>query len=146
MNPMVIHGDVEALVRDVIANLTPELVPYSVDGISTDLRGYSSGMRWIMITAEGGFTTPYNIINKPRIDVEVRAERRDVAHDMAQICHGTIFRAVPYTAFGATLSDVRTELGLVNVPDKEEEQSYRYLFSLRIVCTADPDSAPGAQS
>ncbi len=142
---MIIHGDAEALIVDVLENLTPELQLYSPT-ISTDLRNYQAGMRWVMVTAEGGNHAQWNVINKPRIDVEVRAERRDVAHQIAQICFGSIYRSVPYSAYGATLSQVKTELGLVNVPDKEEEESYRYLFSLRIVCTIHPDSAPGAQS
>lgn len=141
--PIVLHGDAEALIRDIVANHTPELELFDAT-VSTDLRGYNSGDRWVMITAEGGSYALFNVINKPRIDFEVRAERRDVAHNMAQICHATIFRAVPHRSHGAVLSDAKTELGLVNVPDKEEETSYRYLFALRIVCTADPDSAPGA--
>lgn len=145
-HPMIIHGDVMALMRDIIVNHTPELDLYDPFHVSSDLRGYNEGLRWIMITLEGGFTTPYNILNKPRIDIEVRADSRSTAHDMAQICHSTLFRAVPHRAYGATLSDVRTELGLVNVPDKEEVASYRYLFAIRAVCLVDPDSAPGAQS
>lgn len=145
MNPMIIHGDAEALIVDILTFHTPELDDFNPK-ISTDLRGYTEGVRWVMVTAEGGSKALWNVINKPRIDIEVRAERRDVAHDIAQICHGSIFRAVPHSAYGATLSEAKEELGLVNVPDKEEESGYRYLFSLRIVCNIDPDSAPGAQS
>lgn len=147
-NPMIIHGDVEALIIDILRNFTPELDEWNLTNISTDLRGYNSDseMRWIMLTAEGGATSQWNVISKPRIDFEVRAELRSVAHDIAQIVFGSIFRAVPHTAAGATMTSVKTELGLVNVPDKEEEASYRYIFSLRLSCTADPNSAPGAQS
>jgi hypothetical protein len=142
---MLIHGDAEALIVEVLRDATPELTSYA-PRVSTDLRGYSSGNRWIMVTVEGGAHVIYNIISKPRIDIEVRAERRDVAHDMAQICLGSLFRAIPYSAYGATLTEVLTELGLVNVPDKEEEESYRFIFSLRGTCTIDPASAPGAES
>lgn len=138
-HPMIIHGDIEALIRDIYVSATPELDPYE-PYVSTDLRGYDEGMRWVMVTAEGGFTTPYNILNKPRVDVEVRAENRSTAHDIAQICHSTLFRAVPYRAYGAVLSDVRTELGLVSVPDKEEIASYRYIFAIRAVCLVDRKS------
>lgn len=144
--PLVIHGDVEALIIEILEN-TSELQPYSPT-IATDLRNYEtdSGLNWIMVTAEGGAHTVFNVINKPRIDIEVRAGRRDIAHQITQICIGSIYRSVPYAAYGAFLSDIKTELGPVNVPDKEEEESYRYLFALRAVCTVDPDSAPGAQS
>lgn len=142
--PFVVHGDVEALIVEVLKN-APELSPYEPT-ISTDLRDYNESDRWVMVTVEGGAKEIWNVVNKPRIDFEVRAERRSVAHDMAQICEGAVFRAIPYSAFGATLCMVREELGLVNVPDKEEVESYRYIFSLRASCTAHPDSAPGAES
>src|SRR5690606_41131534 len=60
--------------------------------------------------------------------------------DIAQICLGSLFRAVPYSSNGATLSRLTTEMGLINVPDKEEAASYRYIFSLRATCTVHPDS------
>lgn len=145
MQPMVIHGDTEGLIVDILNNHTPELIPYGVT-ISTDLRGYDTGVRWVMVTLEGGFNSIWNVINRPRIDFQVRAELRSVAHDIGQICMASIYRAVPYSAYGATLSSVMTELGLTNVPDKEEEASYRYIFSIRATCTVDPDSAPGAES
>lgn len=146
MDPMIIHGDIEALLIDVLLNHTPELAPYALTRISTDLRGYSEGNRWVMITAEGGAHAQWNVISKPRIDFEVRAERRDVAQDISQICMGSVFRAVPSSAFGATLSEVKSELGLTNVPDKDEESSYRYIFSFRATCLVHPASAPGAPS
>jgi hypothetical protein len=142
MNPMVIHGDVEALIVDILNNHTPELAPFQVERISTDLRGYKAPDRWVMVTVEGGFHDIWNVISKPRIDVEVRAELRTTAHDIAQICLGSLFRAVPYSSNGATLSRLTTEMGLINVPDKEEAASYRYIFSLRATCTVHPDSAP----
>lgn len=138
---MIIHGDVEALIVDILQNHTPELAPFAPT-ISTDLRGYSEGVRWVKVTVEGGFHGIWNVISKPRIDVEVRAELRSTAHDIAQICLGSIYRSVPSSGYGATLSRVSTELGLVNVPDKQENVSYRYLFSLRATCTVHPDSSP----
>lgn len=144
--PFLQHGDVEALVIDILLNHTPELEPYDVVNISTDLRGYQAAMRWVKVTLEGGWTIIENIIRKPRVDMEVRAERRDVALDISNICIASLFRAVPHTAHGAVLSDIRTELEPVNVPDKEEEASYRYYMAFRLTCLIDFDSAPGAQS
>lgn len=136
MGEMLIHGDVEALIVQVLRN-TPELNVFSPT-ISTDLRGYSAGNRYVMVTAEGGSYAQWNTINKPRVDLEFRADRRDVAHDIGQICLAAVFAAVPYSAFGATMTEVKLELGLVNVPDKEEAESYRYLASVRVVCTIAP--------
>lgn len=138
-DPFVLHGDIEALIVEILNNHTPELSTYAPT-ISTDLRGYLTGDRWVVVTAEGGSHDLWNVISKPRIDFEVRGEVRSVAHDISQIVLASVFRAVPHTAFGETMSEVKTELGLTNVPDKEEAESYRYIFSLRLTCLVDPGS------
>lgn len=142
MNEMVIHGDVEALLVDIIQNSTPELASFGPPRVSTDLRDYQEGERWVAISVEGGLHDAWNLIWNPRLDVEIRAETRSLAHDISQIVFASLFRAVPHSAWGETLSEVKTELGLTKVSDKEEVASYRYVFSLRLTCLVDPSYQP----
>jgi hypothetical protein len=140
MTELIVHGDAEALIVSVLHDQTPELAPYSAR-VATDLRGYTAGSRWMMITIEGASMAQWNVLHKPRLDVEVRAERRDVAQKMAQIALASIFRAVGYQYAGAFLSEVKLETGLLNVPDKDEEESYRYIFAIRLTCTVAQDES-----
>ena|SRR5688572_1910034 len=138
-DPFIAHGDTEALVVHIFKNLTPELVGSGFT-FATDLKGYTQGMRWVWVSQEGTSKAQWNVINKPRIDVDVRGERRTVVKDAAEILEASIFRSVGVSGFGLTISRVVEETGITKVPDKEEESSYRYIFSLRLVCNFDPDS------
>lgn len=131
------HGDAEALVIQII-NDTPEL-PEDFR-VSTDLRGYSPTDRWVVVTQEGSSKAQWNVINKPRIDIEVRSERQSLSRDAAEIIEASIFRAVGVSAYGATLSQVKEEMGITRLPDKTEDVSYRYIFSLRLVVMIDPNT------
>lgn len=143
MSELIRHGDAEALVVHILTNLTPELsgiaLPFRV---STDLVGYNEGNRWIEVSQEGSAKSNWNIINKVRVDVSVRAESRNVARDAAEIAEASIFRAVGASAFGSTLSQVTEETGILRVPDVREDVSHRYIFSLRLVLMIDLASMP----
>lgn len=139
-DPFNLHGDVEALVIDILKNLTPELSTAGIEKISSDLKGYTSGMRWVMVSQEGSSKAQWNVINKPRIDVEVRAERRTVAKDIAEILEASLFRSVGVSGFGVTISRVVEETGITRIPDKEEDGTTRYLFAVRLTCMLHPES------
>lgn len=138
--PYINFGDAEAAVVDILINDTPELtnvVP--VANISTNLVGYIDGDRWIYVVQLTA-NERWPKINRPRIDVQVRAERRSVALDISNICLASIKRAMgTYSGFGLTITDVRTEQGLSRVPDPMIESS-RYVFALRL--TTVPYGAP----
>lgn len=139
MADMLVHGDAEALVRHILKNLTPELAGKNIT-FSTDLKGYTEGDRWVVVSQEGSSKALFNVINKPRIDIEVRSESRTVSKDIAEFAEASIFRAVGVSAWGCTLSNVSEETGIVRVPDKEEDASHRYLFALRLTCQLHPES------
>lgn len=143
MADMLIHGDSEALILHILKNLTAELVGKNIT-FSTDLNGYTEGDRWVVVSQEGGSKTLWNVINKPRIDIEVRSESRTVSKDISEIAEASIFRAVGVSAWGCTLTEVKEETGIVRVPDKEEDSSHRYLFALRLTCYLHPDSLESA--
>lgn len=133
------HGDAEAAIVHVLKNLTPELAGKSIT-VRPDLIGYQSGSRWIMVSQEGSSKAQWNVINKPRIDIEVRAEKRSVAKDMAEIAEASIFRSIGTSAVGVTISQVKEEMGITRVPDKEVTAVSRYIFSVRLTCNLHPDS------
>lgn len=134
-------GDTEAAIVDILTNHTPELD--LADGrprVSTNFIGYEYGMRWITVSQEGGFVRWPNI-NRPRIDIQVLAERRSVAHDIADICLASIRRWMGrYRGYGLVLTDAIVELGLTRVPDRRQEAD-RYIFALRLTTRPD-DSIP----
>lgn len=136
---MNVHGDVEALVVDILKNQTPELATAGFR-ISTDLKGYSSGLRWVWVSQEGSSKALWNVINKPRIDVDVRGDRRSIVKDAAEILESSLFRSVGVSGFGVTITSVKEETGITKVPDKEEEGTFRYLFSVRLACYLHPSS------
>lgn len=139
MEPFVQHGDSEALVIHILKNLTPEFDGKNVL-VRADLIGYAEGQRYIVVSQEGSSKAVWNVLNKPRVDCQVRAESRTAARDISEIAEASIFRAVGVSAYGATLSSVKEEMGITRIPDKEQETSTRYVFSLRLVCTIHPES------
>jgi hypothetical protein len=126
------QGDAEAALVDIFKNLTPELVFHSgVPVVSTNMIGYHTEQRRIVVIQEGSFED-WPIIDHPRIDVEVYAERRSVARDIAAICLASVkYQMGRYRGNGLFLSDVQVEQGLTRVPDKYEE-SVRYVFAVRL--------------
>lgn len=125
------HGDAEAAIVDIFLNETPELTPFGIARISTSMTGYTLGDRWIFVTQEGG-SEDWPAIDRPRIDVEVYAERRSVARDIAAICLASVkYNMGTYRGFGLFLSDAKVEQGLTRIPDKFQEET-RYYFSLRL--------------
>lgn len=135
----IVHGDAESLIIYILKNLTPELVDQNIK-FSTDLIGYTAGSRHVEVSQEGSSKAGWNIINKPRVDISVRAERRSVARAIAEVIEASIFRAVGTQYAGCSLSQVKEETGIMRVPDIQEVNSHRYLFALRLVVLQDTES------
>lgn len=137
-------GDTEAAVVDILDNLTPELE--FADGrprVSTNFIGYEVGDRWIVVSQEGGFVR-WPHINRPRIDVQVLADRRSVAHDIADICLASIRHQMGrYRGYGLFLTDAIVELGLTRVADRRQEAD-RYIFALRLTTVPDGTLTPAS--
>lgn len=130
--PTIIHGDVEAAVVEILLLDTPELfnvVPFS--NISTSMKGFTDGDRWIEVTLMGSSESTL-IISRPRIDIEVRAETRSVCCDIANICLASVKRQMGnYRGFGLAITDVKVEQGITRIPDPYIEES-RYTLALRL--------------
>lgn len=137
------HGDVEAAVVDILLNYTPELSVYPDLMISTNLVGYSFGSRFICVSQEGSIES-FPTIDRPRIDIEVFAERRSVARDISSIVLASLkYNMGRYRGNGLFLSDARVEQGLTRVPDKREECE-RYVFALRLTTRPDGTLIPSS--
>lgn len=137
----ILQGDAEGAVIDILKNDTPELPhypPHPTLHISTNLVGYRSEDRWIMVSQEGAIDK-WPKINRPRIDLQVYAERRSVAKDIIEICIASLKRAMgDYVGFGLVLCDVKLEQGATRVPDRLEETN-RYVAAVRLtVVPASP--------
>lgn len=132
----IIHGDAEAAVIDLLKNDSPELPhlpPHPPLTISGSMNGFDTGKRWIFVTQEGSFRRLPKI-DRPRIDVQVYAERNSIAKNIADRALASILRARGhYKGFGLRIVDVRLEQGLTEVPDKfQETEISRYIFAVRL--------------
>lgn len=126
----VVPGDAEAAVIDILKTLTPELAGKNIT-FSSDLVGYEPMARWVMVTQEGS-SADWPKIDKPRIDIEVYAENRTTARDIAALCQASVLRAMgTYSGKGLRITDAKVELGLTRVPDKLQEGA-RYILALRL--------------
>lgn len=127
---LIVPGDAEAAVIDILDNHTPELSGLGIT-FSSDLTGYEPGARWVMVTQEGS-SANWPKVDKPRIDIEVFAAVREDAHDIAALCQATVLRAMGnYSGKGLKITDAKVELGLTRVPDKLQETP-RYILALRL--------------
>ncbi len=127
------HGDAEAAVVDILLNYTDELA-FSTGRptISTNLIGYEFVDRWIMVSQEGSLDDARGIIDRPRIDIQVFAEKRTSARDIADICRASVmYQAGRYRGNGLFLASADLELGLTRVPDRRQGV-VRYIFGLRL--------------
>ncbi len=138
----IVHGDAEAAVVDILSNDTPELPHYPPNPsltISTNLVGFTPNDRWILIEQEGA-SEKWPKISRPRIDIDVFADRRSVAKDIIEICLASLKRAMgDYSGFGLFISDVKIEMGPTRVPDNLQEVA-RYVAAVRLTIVPNGDS------
>ncbi len=132
---LIIQGDSEAAIIQLIDEA--EEIADFVGGapeVRGDLNGYQAGARWITVQRQGG-SLFWPRIDKPRIDVNVFAETRTVAHDLAQVAQAVCLRGMgqAFPSANVFVSDITIETGLLRVPDPPTD-SHRYLFALRLTC------------
>lgn len=132
----IVFGDSEAATVDILQNAS-EVMAFSPVKITTDLVGYDRGMVWIEVTRQGGsYRFPRQ--DRPRIDIEVYAPKRSVAHDLIQVCQGVMFREQNnYTGKGVRYVACQVETGIFESTDKLTEE-YRYILSLRLIVKPAP--------
>lgn len=133
------QGDVEgAIINWLINDSHIASFPGGAPTVSSTFIGYNdkdpAKRRWVMVTREGGNLIWPNV-DKPRVDVQVLAESRTVAHALAQVVQAVIFQAMgqAFPAHGIYISDIRIETGITRVPDRETGAP-RYIMAFRMVC------------
>jgi hypothetical protein len=125
-----LHGDIEALIIDVLAN-DPDIAGYSPT-VTSDMVGFQQNARWIEVIRQGGnVTTSSGVIDKPRVDINVFAESRTVAHDIAQLTQRALLLARGTSGFGCKITDVKIETGIYRSPDKFSDTP-RFILALRL--------------
>lgn len=131
----IVQGDAEAACISIL-NAATEISGFAggAPRVSSDAVGYQMKARWITVSREGG-SMIWPKVDKPRVDFNVYAETRTVAHNLAQIAQAAMFRAMgqAFPDFGLCITDVKIETGIFRIPDKETG-SPRYVFSLRLTC------------
>lgn len=140
--PYVLMGDLEGAIIHILSN-APEITGFAggAPTVSSTLDGFRrTNNRWIAVSLEGG-GDQYPVIAKSRVDFNVFAETRTIAHNLAQIAMAVIFRerGQPFPAYRVRYHDVKVETGLVRADDKLSD-SPRYLFALRIHHAPRPNS------
>lgn len=139
MSEFIIHGDAAAAVVQILKAATEVTSVVGANNISTDLIGYDrlANPLWVVCERHGGnLTFPYRQ-DRPRVDVECRAQKRQQSHDIAALCQAAILRAAGNTVFTAQdchVTGAKVESGILFAPDKDDS-SYRHIFSLRFSTT-----------
>jgi hypothetical protein len=128
----IIQGDIEAALINILRS-ADEIQDFAggEPNVSTTLDGYNIGDRWVAVSLEGGsFKWPK--IVRSRVDFNVFAETRTVAHDISQTILAVLFREMgqPSPTYGLRTFRFRVETGPVRADDKLTDAP-RYVFSLR---------------
>jgi hypothetical protein len=100
---------------------------------TTDLVGWLAGQRRIVITRIGGTPSLPMRIDNPRLDVDVYAEDKGAAHDLAQLARAALHELPEgdHTALDAVVAHVNDETGLQWLPDISTSAA-RYTFTVRL--------------
>jgi hypothetical protein len=133
--PFVLFGDPEAAVIDILQNHTPELTPYGINRISTDLVGYSADQIWVLVEMEGG-SYKYFHQKRCRIDITVyvpiQPDSRSTALAISNVIQASLFATQSsYIGHGINLQAVQVETDIFRGNDKDEDP-VRYIQSLRL--------------
>lgn len=132
-----LQGDVEAACVDILDSNIPLATLFPGLKISTDLVGYQEGDQYIMIARKGGNSSPWQKVDKPRLDFNVYGDTRANAIDIAQLALKAMFEAqTNYVGKGVKLQTVKVESGLSRIPDRLNE-SFRYVMALRLTVTPE---------
>jgi hypothetical protein len=129
----VVFGDAEAAAVAIVRAST-DVTAFAPVTVSTDLRGYATGARWIEVHRSGGMPTLWMQIDNPELTFAVRAENKATAHDLADAARSAMFAARSgYVGNGLTVYDVADSAGLTWSPEAAQPGVARYTFTLTLV-------------
>lgn len=134
----ILFGDAEAAVVAILT-AAPEIQAFAPVTITTDLKGYERGNRWIEVTRAGG-SYRFPRYERPRIDIITFAERRSVAYDLIANAQAVMFREqANYMGHGVNYLACQVESGIFESNEKDTDQ-VRYILSLRLILKASPST------
>lgn len=122
-----LQGDIEALVVQILQENAA--LDAFAPNVATNMVGFTKASRWIEVTRQGG-NLLFPKIDKPRVDINVYADKRSVALDMAQLVQRALLLARGTAGFGCKITDIKVETGIYRDPDKLSD-SPRYILALR---------------
>ena len=107
--------------------------------IATDMNGWRAGESRITVTRIGGSPSLAQRIDNPRLDVDVYAASKEVAHDLAQLARARLHELPEgdHTALGAVVANVADDLGLQYTPDPDTGTP-RYIFTVALAVRPHP--------
>lgn len=131
MAAYVTFGDAEAAVCAILRD-SDQVAAFDGVTVSTDLIGYATGGRWIRVVRTGGVPTLWMRLDNPVITIDVYAEDKSTAHDIADAARAALFAACGlYAGFGLALFDVGNSVGLSWATD--EPNAAHYTLSVALV-------------
>jgi hypothetical protein len=122
---MALFGDSEAAVCDILRAALDVAV-------SPDLVGFEPGTRWVRVTRTGGVPTLWMQLDNPTIQLDIYAETKAAAHDLATAARAAVFAGrATYSGRGLAVFDVGDLTGLSWMA--EEPAVAHYTFTLALV-------------
>lgn len=127
-----IYGDIEKVIADLLRDSTA-VDAYAPVRVGTDLIGYTSPDRWLLVTRTGGEPTLWRGMDNPQMKVTAYAEDKGTAWDLAATARDVVFQSRGLVADGLELYDIDEQQGLTWSPDEEDPTIPRYTFTLVLV-------------
>ncbi len=118
-----VFGDAEAAVIDILNTA-------SVATAKADLVGFQAGARLIRVQRSGGLPTPWRGMDNPQVTLDVYAEDKAHAHDIATQARAAIFAARGYVGYGLALYDVSDAEGMACETDEPGLAHYTLTLAL----------------
>lgn len=132
-----LQGDVEAACVDILLNDAALTAAFPDINVSTDLVGYTKYMNWVEVARKGGNLSPWQKVDKPRMDFYIYGRDRAAAVDIANLVQRAMLMSqTNYVGKGVRIQIVKIETGITRVPDKLNE-SFRYVLALRLTVTPE---------
>ena len=109
--------------------LAVQVLREALDGVSVGVE-FQGEVPAVVVSRVGGVADTHGIIDRPRLDVEVRAATKEAAHDLGQQARAAMWAAAGSSRSGVTIGRCREFLGLSYAPDADVDGAPRYMFTV----------------
>lgn len=123
-------GDVEAAAVDIL-QADPAVAAFA-PGVSTDYVGMAD--RWVRVARNGGSPIRWLNLDAATVDLDITAEDKATAHDLASAVVNALLAAVgTYQGHGLSLFDADDTKGFTWAPDTNRPDLARYTASMTMI-------------